>query len=58
LDSADSNSRPPKQIPHLPLLKNSRLLQILNKQIPQVCPGGDVKVSIWFPHYQDKHFPI
>ena len=32
----------PKQIPHLPLEKssNSRLLQILNKQIPQVCPGG------------------
>jgi hypothetical protein len=31
-----------KQIPHLPLEKssNSRLLQILNKQIPQVCPGG------------------
>jgi hypothetical protein len=33
---------PLKQIPHLPLEKssNSRLLQILNKQIPQVCPGG------------------
>jgi hypothetical protein len=30
------------RIPHLTLEKssNSRLLQILNKQIPQVCPGG------------------
>jgi hypothetical protein len=56
LDSAHMFKRkipnPLKQIspPSTRKSSNSRQVQILNKQIPQVCPGG-VKVSIWFAHY-------
>jgi hypothetical protein len=47
------NSRPPKQIPHLPLEKKVKFPPPSNtKQANSPgMPGGDVKVSIWFAHY-------